>query len=202
MKPHRILIILAGLLFAVILAFLLQDVIRRTVVIPIAYLWWALKLVYATVPQLFQWIFLLAVLILIVLTNLLGGNSSGKKVAQPSKPAQGAVETLAGWLANAGEGNYFKWLIANRLGKLARDLHVQLEDRRFPVHSEEQVAPGKVPAEAVQRYLQAGLDKSFVDYPLPSMPFMRRKATPFDLNVEEAIKFLESQMDDRWENRN
>ncbi len=49
----------------------------------------------------------------------------------------------------------------------------------------------------MQRYLKAGLDKSFVDYPLPALPFMRRKATPFDLNMDEAVEFLESRI---WRN--
>ena len=196
MKRRRILLIPFGLLVVIILAFFLQDVTRRAIVTPLAYLLWVLNLGYAAIPQLFQWIFLLAVLILIVLTGLLSGNSTGKKVAQPSKPAQGAVEILAGWVSKAGKGNYYKWMIANRLGKLSREMHVRLEERRLPARPEGQDSHARLPPEAVQRYLQAGLDKSFVDYPLPVLPFIHRKATPFDLNVEQAVEFLESQTEE------
>ena len=57
--------------------------------------------------------------------------------------------------------------------------------------------PVRIPPESVQHYLKAGLDESFVDYPLPPLPLMRRQATPFDLDVEQAIEYLESQMEDR-----
>jgi hypothetical protein len=197
MKRPRILLVSAGLVVTVILAFFLQDVIRRAVINPLAYLWWVLKLYIAAVPQIVLWIFLLAVLILIVISNLLKWISIGKTYEKPSRPAQGPVEILAGWVSNSGKGNYFKWMIANRLGKLAREMSGRMQAGVFPAHPEGLGAPGQLPPEAVQRYLKAGLDESFVDYPLPPLPFMQRKATPFDLNVDEVVKFLESQMEAR-----
>ena len=188
MKRRRFLLIPAGLLVAIILAFFLRDIIRQAVVTPIAYLWWALNLVYAAVPQLVLWILLLAVIIFIAITSLLTLSSDGRTFEKPSRPAQGPVEILTGWISNsAGEGNYYKWLIANHLGKLARGMSVRFENRGLPDRPEE--------TEAVRRYLKAGLDESFVDYPLPTLPFMRRKPTPFDLDVEQAVEFLESQME-------
>ncbi len=53
------------------------------------------------------------------------------------------------------------------------------------------------PPEAVQRYLQAGLGETFVDYPLPPFPFLRKHVTPFDHDVNEVVEFLESQMEER-----
>ncbi len=188
MKRGQILLIPTGLLVAIILAFFLQDVIRQAVVTPIAYLWWVLKLVYTSIPQLVLWLLLLAIIIFSVISNLLNWSAGGRTFEEPSKTAQGPVEILTGWISNSrGEGNYYKWLIANRLAKLASAMSVRLENRVLPNRPEE--------PEAVQRYLKAGLDESFVDYPLPSFPFMRRKATPFDLEVDEAVEFLESQME-------
>ena len=188
MKPRRILLIPAGLLVAILLAFFLQDVIRQAVVTPIAYLWWVFNLVYSAVPQLVLWILLLAVIILSFITSLLNGFSFGRSYEQPSKLTRGPVETLTGWiLKSGGESNYYKWKIANRLGKLSGEMDAHPQ------------APGRTPPEEVQRYLKAGLDESFVDYPLP-LPFKRKQPTPFDLDVEQAVEFLESQMDDHWEN--
>jgi len=197
MKPRRILIILAGLVVAVILAFFLQDVIRRTVVTPLAYLWWVLKLTYTAIPQLVLWILLLAVLILIIINSLVNWFSIGEKSKEPTRPAQGNVEILAGWVSNAGEGNYYKWMIANRLGKLWGEMTGSLEDRGQPARPEEPNGADMHPPEALQRYLKAGMEESFVDYPLPRLPFMRKQATPFDLDVEVAVEFLESQMEAR-----
>jgi len=197
MKQHRLLLILVGLLVAIILAFFLKDVVRQAVVTPFAYLWWALALVYSAIPQVVLWILLLAVIILSLITSLLTGYSRERAYEEPPISTQGPVEILAGWISNSvGEGNYYKWMIANRLGKLASELSGRAGNRGFLAGPQEKAAPGRIPSEAVQRYLKAGLKESFADYPLPSLPFMHRKPTPFDLDVQEAVEFLESQMDD------
>jgi hypothetical protein len=190
MKHRRSLFIAGGLMVAIILAFYLKDVIRQAVVTPLAYLWWALGLVFSLIPQAVLWVILLAVLFLIIIASLLKWNSPGVKYEVLSRPAKGAVETLAGWLLNAGEGTYYKWMVANRLAKLWREVSAGLDNRHLPGRSEEQVLP-----EAVRGYLKAGLEKSFVDYPLPALPFMRKQETPFDIEVDEVVEFLESFME-------
>lgn len=185
MNQRRILLLLADLVVAAILAFFLQDVIRQAVVTPLAYLWWVLKYVYSFIPELVLWILLLAVLVLVVITSLSDWYSIGRARDKPSRPVLGPVEIMAGWVSNIGEGNYYKWVIAHRLGKLAGEINDRMGD------------PGHPPSIEVQRYLKAGLTETFVDYPLPSFPFMPRKATPFDLDVEAAVEFLESQLEAR-----
>jgi energy-coupling factor transporter transmembrane protein EcfT len=197
MKRVQILLIPAGLLVAIILAFFLQDIIRQAVVTPLAYFWWVLGLVYSVIPQVVLWILLIFILIIIVITSLVNWFSAVKKYEQPFKPAHGAVEILSRWVANAKEGNYYKWMIANRLGKLAREMTIRYENRQASASPDDHKAPGEFPSESVLRYLKAGLDESFVDYPLPSMPFVRRKATPFDIDVNEVVVFLESEMEAR-----
>jgi hypothetical protein len=156
-----------------------------------------LKLFYNAVPQLFLWILLLAVLFLIVITSLLNWDSVGRKYEESSKPAQGPVEILAGWVSNSRNGNYYRWKIANRLGELWREMSGQLKNQGLSVSPEAAETQESHLSEAIQRYLKAGLEESFVDYPRPPLPYMRRQATPFDLNVDEAVKFLESQMEAR-----
>ncbi len=45
------------------------------------------------------------------------------------------------------------------------------------------------PPPGVQDYLEAGLNNSFADYPLS------RKITPFSVDVEIVVNYLESQME-------
>ena len=191
------LLIPAGLVVAAILAFLLQDVIRQVVVTPLAYLWWVLNLTFSAIPQLILWIILVAVLILIVISSLVSWISIGRKPAEPARPAQGNVEILAGWVSKAGEGNYYKWMIANRLGKLWNELSGRFGKGDMLATPGEANAAGQPAPEALLRYLKAGMQESFVDYPLPRRPFMRKETTPFDIDVEEAVEFLESQMEER-----
>lgn len=195
MKRRRILLISFGLIIAVILAFFLQDIFRQIVITPLAYLFWVLKLLISSVPQLFLWIFLLLSLILIIIATLVSWIPIGRRHEKPSLQASGPVENLAGWLSNSEAGNYYKWRIANRLGKLAREMSTQMGDRGLPAHPEEMLAPGRSPSESVQRYLNAGLEESFVNYPLPRLPFKRKNATPFDLEVNEVVDYLESEME-------
>jgi hypothetical protein len=197
MRSRRILLILAGLVAVVFLAFFLQDAIQRVVVTPLAYLWWLLKLAFTAISQLLWWILLLAFLIVIVITSLVSWISIGKKSEEPAKPAQGNMEILAGWITKASEGNYYKWMIANSLAKLWGEIPGHVENRGRPAHSEGSNSIGCQPPDAVQRYLKAGLGESFVDYPLPPFPFMRKQVTPFDLDVNEVVEFLESQMEER-----
>jgi energy-coupling factor transporter transmembrane protein EcfT len=194
MKQRQTILLLVGLL-VIILAFFLQDIIRQTVVTPLAYIWWVLKFAYSRVPQVVLWIILLAFLVLIILTSLLKWYPVGKKYDELSKPIQGPVEILTGWLKNSLQGNYYKWMIANRLAKVWQEIAGRSEEQRLQSQPGNKAAVGQIPPEAVLRYFKAGLDKTFVDYPLPSLPFMRREATPFDIKVDEAVEFLESQME-------
>ena len=178
MKPGRILLIIAGLVIALILAFFLQDFIRQAVVTPLAYLWWVLKLFYASIPQLLLWILLLVFLVLVVTHRLVNWNTVEQPNDEPSKPAQGPVEILAGWISNTGQGNYFKWRIANRLGKLRRELEGYPENRGLPAHIDVQDAPGRLPPEAVQRYLKAGLDGLVCRLPPAVAPFYAQAGHP------------------------
>ena len=99
--------------------------------------------------------------------------------------AQGQVESLAVWILRARESNYFKWQLANRLGRISRRLE-ELSEHRAGVIARK---------EAVEQYLAAGLNHSFVEYPSPRNRFQRRTPTPLDLNPSEVVDHLESQME-------
>jgi energy-coupling factor transporter transmembrane protein EcfT len=131
MKRERTPLLLGVLLLVIILAFFLQDFIRQMVVTPLAYIWWVLKFAYSRVPQVVLWIILLAVLVLIILTNLLKWYPAGTKYDEKARPIQGPIEILTGWLKNSQEGNYYKWMIANRLAKLWQETSGRSEDQRF-----------------------------------------------------------------------
>jgi hypothetical protein len=197
MKSRRYLLAILVTLIVALMAFLLQDVIHRFVVMPLAYLWWMVQTYVSVIPQVFLWILLLAIMVMMVITNMLSWISFARQFQQISKAAQSPLEILAHWISNPGKGNYYRWMVANRLGKLGVDLDVHLENRENEGLLDEVDGAGQMPSELVQRYLKAGLEESFVDYPLPPLPFLRRKVTPFDLDVEPVVKFLEAKMEAR-----
>jgi len=195
MKRMRIFVLIGTLIVALTLAFALQDVIRKTVVVPLAYLWWVLELYYHAFPQAILWAGLVAIILLMLFGSLSADETRKRPVERETKLAHGNVESLAISLEKAHNGVYVKWLIARRLGKLARDLLIQRGDRTSTKVIGPLTGRDWEPSQPVDAYLEAGLNGSFADYPKPRWPFKRQQSTPLDLNVSEAVEFLEVQME-------
>ena len=188
--------LLGGLfLVALVFAFALQDLVRLALVIPLAYIWWVFGLLFGAIPQVVVWgmfVFLIAILLF---------NSLATRVVPPRlarekvKPHLGNVEKLAQSIERSHEGIYIKWQVANRLGRLARDILIRHGDRVDTKGMGPLTGRDWHPGEPVRAYLETGLDGSFADYPQPRWPFRRPQPTPLDLNVREAVEFIESQME-------
>jgi hypothetical protein len=181
-------ILLGGALTAsAVLTFFLRDVMYQTVVLPLSYLFWVAWVYYSAIPQLFLWIAFLIILLITVISGFVPDGGGNGRTEQKRRSGPGRVETLAIWVRKGRQGNYFKWQIANRLGRLAVEL-AEMSGRYARTQFGEENG-------AVQRYLDAGLNSSFVDYPTPPNRFRRPAPTPLDLNPKEAVDYLESQME-------
>ena len=189
MIPRRWLTVFA--MAAFFISFLLRDAIQRSVIMPLAYLWWLFKLYYRAVPQLILWVLLvLAVFVsmfrLIPIKNLF---RRARKIEQ--KPAIGPIENVALWVKKSPGGIYYKWLIANRLGKVAREL---LDQREGRVRKGFMRLNGKGwnPPDEVDAYLETGLNGSFADFPQSRWWV---KPTPLDINQQQVVDYLENEME-------
>jgi len=187
--PRRWLTVFA--MAAFFISFLLRDAIQRSVIMPLAYLWWLFKLYYRAVPQLILWVLLvLAVFVsmfrLIPIKNLF---RRARKIEQ--KPAIGPIENVALWVKKSPGGIYYKWLIANRLGKVAREL---LDQREGRVRKGFMRLNGKGwnPPDEVDAYLETGLNGSFADFPQSRWWV---KPTPLDINQQQVVDYLENEME-------
>lgn len=190
-------ILLAGVALAAVafLAYALREPIERDIIQPLVYIWWVLGVYYDSFPQAVLWIILVVVIAMLAVGSFSAEDapSEGRRVAR--KPAQGQVELLAGWLHRAPEGLYFKWLIAQRLGKLSRELIAFNARATAPSAHDALAGPGWDPPEEVAAYLGSGLNGSFADYPRPRWPFQRPRPTPLDLESETAIDYIESKLE-------
>ncbi len=187
MTPRRRLLLAGMLVISLVFAFFLRDAVYAAVIVPFAYLFWLGKYYYSAIPQIFLWALLLAVLFLTVAWNFLPEARPSQRKQTRRTPPQGQVEALAGWILKARKGSYFKWQLANRLGRIAR---------RLAEVSGQTVHPDSGNA-AVDKYLDAGLNNSFVDFPAPKNRFQRARPTALDLDPKEAVDYLESQMERR-----
>jgi uncharacterized membrane protein len=174
------------------LAYVLRDTIYQTIILPLDYLWWLIGFYYSLLPQMFLWVLLLAALFVFILFEFASPVRFSEPKVSKHSVKRGPVAELAGELMHADKGSYFKWHIANRLGVIARELG-NISDWR----NRSEVRDDTVLEEAaVEKYLDAGLNTSFVDYPGSAYPFEHRSPTVLDLNPEVAVDYLES----FWEN--
>lgn len=195
MKRIQLFALLGALVLALVLAFALQDVIRETLILPLAYLWWVFGIYYNAFPQLILWICLLVIVLLLLFSSLGEDFNRSRQVEKKRKSVQGPVEGLAVVLEKAPTGIYGKWQIAHRLAKLARDLLIQRGDRMNAKVNGPLTGRDWHPPQPVDKYLEVGLNGSFADFPNPCWPFGRPQPTPLDLEVQEAVEFLEAQME-------
>lgn len=185
MSRWRLVLLIALLIASLTLAFLLQDVIHLLVTVPLSYLAWRLALIYRAVPQFLTWAILVLFVCIAVIWQFIPDVRPAVRNARGRPVLGGQVEFLAVWIHRAHGSNYFKWLLANRLGRAARRLQ-QLSGSR-----QDAVAPSR----AIGEYLTAGLDHSFVDFPAPRHRFERRTPTPLDQDPREVVAYIESQME-------
>ena len=191
---RRGLILMAALLIAGILAFFLRDAIYEIVVVPVAFLLWNLNLVYQSFSQGVWWWVIGLIVLFMVAFSLMPQPRLRSRGLPKSKPPQGQVESLTISLRKAESGIYFKWLVANRLGKLAYQILLHRESGRPRSVFAPLVGTDWEPTRELQTYLETGLHGSFADFPNPG-PFSARQPTPLDLDVGEAVNFLESKIE-------
>lgn len=176
----RVWLVAGAAIFLLAAAYFLRDAIYQTVIVPLAYLFWMARFYYSVVPQIILWGLLLVILFMIIFSNLIPEFPFTPKPEKKHKPENGQVETLARWIIKSEKGTYFKWQIANRLGRIGLGLRETSERRgRFPSANE-----------AVEKYLEAGVNTSFVDYP------NRKSApTPLDVDPKIVVDYLETQLE-------
>lgn len=190
---------LGALAIIAVMAFALRDVVEREVVVPLAYLWWLINLLYHALPQLTLWIILVVGVFLIVLGSMTTDRMRSGGREEKKKAVKGPVEDLALWLMRRRRGNYFKWVAARRLGVLSRE--IRLHEARPSQGPRADAAGDWNPPRQVDAYLESGLNGSFADYPRPRWPWQNPEATPLDLDPEEAVEFLESKLETAHDRR-
>ncbi|HEY3313449.1 MAG TPA: hypothetical protein VGK00_17555 [Anaerolineales bacterium] len=198
-------------LAALLAAFLLRDVVEQLLIRPAFYLFWVLGVLYRYIPQPVLWLLMVLVLVYLALGRLAGTLEIPGPPPRRHRKAHGPVAELATQIAHRQDGIYFKWQIARTLGQIAMDI----QELRLHIHSRRLEQDGAAIPTQVYRFLEAGLNTSFSDYPLPgglrwpgkiSLPGISNAtgdavkvgspaATPFDGELGPVIDYLESKME-------
>lgn len=195
---RRWLLLPTGIVLASALAYFLRGWINDKVIIPLAYLWWRIGLYYHFVPEDRWWAMVIIAICFMALASLRDSEWFFHNLNQDiQQPVLGPVEELMIWIMKSRRNDYYKWLIANRLGKLARSFLIQREGN--DVQSWDGSLNGSAwnPPEAVGAYLKSGLNRHFANVRSSSESSPRPHSAPLDLNPQQVVEYLESQMENR-----
>jgi hypothetical protein len=194
LRTRRLLVLIGALIVAGFLAFPLRQMIYESIVVPVAFIAWNLNLLYRSFSQGVWWAAIFLIVLFMLLFSLIPQPKSRHQVEAKRKPPVGQVEDLATSLGKAERGIYFKWLIANRLGKLAYQILLQRESGRPRSVFAPLVGMDWEPRIELQAYLDR-LAWIVRGYPHVNRPFGTPPKTPLDFDVAEAVEFLESQVE-------
>jgi hypothetical protein len=208
MNKRRLQLAALAVFAALLIAILLRDAVEQLIIQPAVHILWFLGQLYRFVPQSFLWFFLLLAMLLLTLVNIVAKFDWPAPKKKQEQAAPGPLAEFASQLERKDGGIYFKWQVARILGDIAMDLQfLHQPERRRKLDFD------KLSASAdVIRYLEAGIGTSFSDYPLEGgylldgwlilpgwlpLPerFRRLPPTPFDIDIEPVIGYLETQME-------
>jgi hypothetical protein len=192
---RRSLIMGAIVVIAAILAFPMRETIYNAVVIPAAFIGWQLGLMYHALPQIAWWWLIVVIIFFLLVYSTLPTLKPPVREAPKPQPRHGQVEDLSIWLGRTKKGVYFKWLVANRLGKLAYQILLHRESGRPRTVFQPLAGEDWRPSRDLQEYLETGLHGSFSDFSGPNHPLAAQPKTPLDYEVRNAVEFLESQVE-------
>jgi hypothetical protein len=91
-------------------------------------------------------------------------------------------------------GIYYKWLVANRLGKDAREILAQRDGHAVSKKFGRLNGNHWHPPQEIDSYLESGLNGSFADYPQPRLGTKPQPA-PWDVDPQLVIDYLENEME-------
>lgn len=198
MKWGRWLAVAGVVVIAALLAFPLRGIVNELIVVPVAYIFWLLGLLYLSTHQMIWWIAILLVVLFILGKSLLPELKLPRKLVTPTRRERGKVESLAASLQKSNKGIYFKWLVANRLGKLTNEILVQRGNGKPRSVFAPLTGEGLEPTPEMQQYLEKGLHGSFAEFPnTGNRYFAPPSKTSLDHDVAEVIEFLESRIESK-----
>lgn len=192
---RRVLVLIGIFILAGLFAFPLRNAIYEVVVVPVAYLLWAIGLLYRALPQFIWWIVVAVLTLYMFGKSIVPNLKLPRRRVQKSTPPKGDVERLAEWMHKSEKGVYNKWLVANRLGKLAYQILLQRDNGRPRSLFAPLEGPDWEATVELKNYLHSGLQGSFADFPSKKGFFTPPAKTPLDHDMREAVEFLESKID-------
>jgi hypothetical protein len=193
----RVIIIGTLLLLGVLLAFLIQDFVRQTLLYPLVYLYWSLRVIYEGVPGLVWWSIFLVLLFLLAIRSLSRGEKPSFRAIEGDSLPLTRPRAWMRWMNKSNQGDYSKWQLSREISTLALMTIANL-NRLTPEGAREELLAGHLNLPPrVEAYLITGsLPHTYSQYvEMKSDPNAPWKHLSLDLDPEEVIAFLETEFE-------
>ncbi len=194
MKRNHFTIISVLLILGLILAPLAYQLFHMILLVPTVNYLWGIKQVIRILPQSLYWILIVAslgmIVVILQIKNLVMGRSKSKVAPDTKSP----IKYLSENITLSEKSNYFKWVVANHLANLSLEIKYREKEnnKNGPQDDSRMELP---PPSFIKKYFNAGLQNSFMDYRKKRKLFGKSDDTPFDIQLEDVIRYLESQME-------
>ena len=189
---RRWLLLLLILLLALPLAGFFQGWVQEVLLIELARLYWSIRLLVESLPQVGLWGTFLAIVLLVAVGSLGWGWKLERKGPGKWAAPESQVQMLARWIQHADEGEYFHWSLSQHLNTLLCEV-LAYREHITPAAVRRRLRSGQIelPPE-VDAYLQTWR---------PGRPARRRlrkrafRANGPEPSLESVVQFLEDQME-------
>src|SRR3954471_1932729 len=112
-------IVLALLLIGLV-AMVISGTFGEVVVVPLLFLWWAMQVLYQSIPQALLWGAFVLIAVLLVAKNF-PSSSAPLPPTTPQSAAIGRVADWSRWLHDSRRNEHSRWRLAQRLALLASE---------------------------------------------------------------------------------
>jgi len=187
-----------ALLLTGLLALIISGTIGEAVVVPLLFLWWAMQVLYESIPQALLWGAFVLIAVLLMAKSF-PRSSALLPPAEPQALAQGRVAEWSRWLRDSSHDDHSRWRLAQRLAQVAADL-LAFREQSTPQEISRRLEQGTldVPPQ-LRAYLRAG-SMPYWPKPRPRFRFFGRsaqdtaQADPLALDPQLVIDYLEATM--------
>jgi hypothetical protein len=202
---RRIQYILIGLALAILMGicmWLVRDIARQQIAIPLSYVLWVGDIVFRIVSQVTVWTIFLMVVSFMAIRSLLRSKSGQQKYRPVRKHSRGRVHELTKLINFAQKWQYSHWNLAHYVAELEIDV-LALHGHGDPREIQHRLREGAINMdEEILSYFQLGVSKYALPEPKSLITRLKERcgfvqpaerSAPIDL--ERVVAFLEHQLE-------
>jgi hypothetical protein len=183
-----------SLLVAGVLAFVVEDFVRRALVAPLLHVVWFVALLFSSVPQVLYWVALIIAALVVAGLSVPWGRSARPQDQASRAGNRGAVADWAALLEVSRESGFSRRSLAQALRRLSRDLLLPDEDVRYHEFEARLAQVSAALPPEIVAYFQAPLPESQSMF-WPILRLSESDPGALDLDPEHVVAYLENRLD-------